>query len=115
MKNLKSLMFGLVALVMVFGLVFTVSAFKAKSVKKTTIFWRYNPNDASDLRNEEAYSIVANPGAASCDPGTDLPCVLEVDASIDDETKLHDYLNDMILFPNDADITASTSYKKLSD
>ncbi|WP_199119753.1 hypothetical protein [Pedobacter sp. ASV28] len=108
MKNLKSLIFGLAALCLAFGLMFSVSAFK----KKTNVYWQYTKNNHTDIRDGYSYSQVTSPEAEACDPGNDLPCVLEVDASISSQALLDDYLRDTNIFQNDSDITDAAMFKK---
>ena len=109
MKNLKKLMFGLVALVMGFGLVFSVSATK----KKASIYWRYNKNVIADVRDGNSYSLTTP--AEECEAGSDLPCVIEVDAAIDTQAKLNTFLNNMSTFPNESDIVNAALYKKAGE
>ncbi len=101
-------MFGLVALVMAFGLVFTVNATK----KKDSVYWQYTKNNHTDIRDGYSYLPTTTPEAEECDPGNDLPCVIEVDASISTQALLDDYLRDTGNFPNDSDITDAAMFKK---
>lgn len=81
MKNLKKLTFGLVALVMAFGLVFSVSAFKSKSsTKRTPVYFKYTGSNF----NETAYRNISNweqttaPEEEACFGNTNI-CILKVD------------------------------------
>lgn len=83
MKNLKKLSFGLAALVMAFGLVFSVSAFKERnSAKKgAAVFFKYEGSSF----NEAAYRNISNwkqttaPEEESCIGEQDI-CILSVDS-----------------------------------
>jgi len=73
-------MFGLVALVMVFGLVFTVSAFKTK----VPVVYAYTSNssleaDIKDISNWE----VADPQSPACSDGS-LVCRYEFEGDMGD-------------------------------
>lgn len=102
-------MFGLAALVLAFGLVFSVSATK----KKASIYWRYDKNVIADVRDGNRYSLTTP--AEECEAGSDLPCVIEVDESIDTQAKLTTFLNNMTTFPDESDIVNAALYKKASE
>ncbi|MGJ1342185.1 MULTISPECIES: hypothetical protein [Sphingobacterium] len=108
MKNLKKLMFGLVALGLAFGLMFSVSAFKAK--KATFTYWRYDLNTQVGARSGFNYTQITNPSAPGCDDGEEMPCVIQVDESIDTQAKLNTYLSTN--FPNEAAVTAAALHTK---
>lgn len=110
MKTLKSLTLGLAALVMVFGLVMSVSAFKAK---KTSIYWSYDLNTETGARSGYNYSPISNPSSPGCDDGEEMPCVLQVDESIDTQAKLDNYLS--TTFASDAAVTASAYHTKSAE
>lgn len=107
MKNLKKVVFGLVALIVAFGLVFTVSAFKKK---RASIYWQYNLNVETGARSGYNYSPIGNPNSPGCDDGEEMPCVLQVDESIDSQAKLDNYLSTN--FATEADVTASAFHSK---
>ena len=115
MKNLKKLIFGLVALVMAFGLLFSVSAFSSKESKRSYSYWQYEPGSMTGIRTASNYTLVSEPVESPCEAGSDLPCVLRVAAAIDNETALNTYLNDYSTFPADQDIKTSAFYKKVAD
>lgn len=85
--------FGLL-LIFALGLfVITQSAF---TNAKTDTYWVFDGNDISQVKDASQYHEDA--GAPSCATGTALPCKLQTDVSINDETSLQTYLN---TFPND--------------
>ncbi|GGE41332.1 hypothetical protein EV200_101664 [Pedobacter psychrotolerans] len=108
--NLKKMSLGLVALVG-FGLLITMNAFTSIS-KQNFTYWQYESGRISDIREGASYSPIAAPSVAPCENGTDLPCVLKVDASIDTQDKLNTYLHDTATFPTASDITNTAMYKK---
>ncbi|UKT65051.1 DUF6520 family protein [Pedobacter mucosus] len=114
MKNLK-IKLPFLALLLGLGIIFTQSAFTVAPVKRAVTYWFFNSSDPSDIRVGTQYSHIINPDPVSCPTGTDLPCVLEVDESIDTQPELNTYLNNMTTFPTDANITASALRKKLGD
>ncbi len=94
MKNLKSLMFGLVALVLAFGLVFSVSAFKQISAKKKMYsYWRYNPNTEAGTLNGYNYIKIDDPQEPGCEDENEIPCIIQVDDTIISQPALDTYLN----------------------
>lgn len=114
MKKNK-ILFGLAALVIAFGLVFSLSAFKNKTSTKSFTYWQYEPGTMTGIRDASNYTPIAAPNEQPCEEGDDLPCVLRVDESIDDEGKLDTYLNNLTTFPTDQDIVDHAIYKKLED
>ncbi|WP_157263228.1 hypothetical protein [Pedobacter sp. R20-19] len=108
--NLKKMTLGLVALVG-FGLLITLNAFTTFS-KQNFNYWQYDSRKLSDIREGASYSPIPAPDAAPCESGSDLPCVLKVDASIDTQDKLNTYLHDRATFPTSGDITNAAMYKK---
>ncbi|MNK46502.1 hypothetical protein D3C87_652870 [compost metagenome] len=114
MKRNK-ILFGLAALVIAFGLIFTTSAFKSKTSTKSFTYWQYEPGTMTGIRDASNYTPIAEPIEQPCESGEDLPCVLRVDESIDDEGKLDAYLNNLTTFPSDQDIVDHAIYKKLQD
>lgn len=79
MKNLKNLGFGLAALVLVLGLVFTVSAFTKKA---TPVRYQYMENTPDNLFDHLKWeNVTFNPPASCGDPG-DLPCIIEFDSEV---------------------------------
>lgn len=111
MKNLKSKL-PFLTLLLGMGIVFFQSAFTVKPEKRVSTYWRFDSSSSSDLRDGTEYTNISDPDAPSCPTGTDLPCVLEVDESIDTEAELTTYL---ATFPNDAAITTSAVRKKIGD
>ena len=78
MKNLKKLAFGLVALCLAFGLVFSVSAFKSK--KSATLKYRFIGINETDLTNPLKWQDVSSePNPEACDAGIELPCLVQFD------------------------------------
>ena len=106
-------MLPIIALAFGFGVVFTQSAFK-QTQKSAYVYWRFDSNNASDIRSGAKYTLIASPTEPTC-TGNELPCVLKVDESIDSQSDLNTYLNDTGVFPNDASITTSALYKKDGD
>lgn len=94
MKNLKKLAFGLVALCLAFGLVFSVSAFKSKSkTAKAYSYWRYDLNQETGALSGFNYTKISNPDAPSCDDAEEIPCVIRVDENITTQNDLDDFLS----------------------
>lgn len=82
MKNLKSLIFGLAALCLAFGLVFSVSAFTTGTKKSSTLTYRYNGNDEGGLHTAGNWSDVSNQEEPEgCEPGEEIPCFVQFDSS----------------------------------
>jgi len=100
MRNLKSLIFGLAALCLAFGLVFTVSAFKSKgTAQRAPIYFLYDGDDytPTDFRDVDNWTHESSP--TSCGGSTNL-CVLKVDdANLSGdgtlEEQLIEYFNSM--------------------
>lgn len=101
MKRNK-ILFGLAALVIAFGLVFSMSAFKSNETKKTTLYWYkvshddptnypdgYIKND-SDFYVEEEKPLVVSP----CATGNEIEC-------------LRGFSSELSNFPNDDAATES--------
>lgn len=86
MRNLKNLL-PVFALILGVGLVFTQSAFTAK----TNTYWVFDGTSINDVKDASQYH--EDMDAPSCTTGDNLPCKLETDASINDETALQTYLN----------------------
>lgn len=105
------MMFGLVALTLAFGLVFTVSAFKAekKSAKQFT-YWRYDLDQENGALNGFNYTQVFNPAEEGCSNDEEIPCVIEVEDSVQSQTDLNTYLNTM--YTNDSEVIALAIYTK---
>lgn len=89
MKNLKKLTFGLVALVLAFGLVFSVSAFK-DTTKKTALYW-YKVSYDDPITYPDGYVKAGTPlfdyaemseVESPCDEGSDLDCLRGFDAPV---------------------------------
>ena len=82
MKNLKKLAFGLVALCLAFGLVFSVSAFKSKkSVKRAPVYFKYigSTFDETAYRNISNWQHTSAPDEEACIGDNDI-CILSVDS-----------------------------------
>ena len=116
MKNLKKLTFGLVALVLAFGLVFSVSAFKNLTIKKgTTVYFKYNDSTFNETayRNIGNWQPIDHPEEVGCDGETNI-CILRVDS--DNLTapgtmldKLDDFFNNQLDNPGDVNAYVTTS------
>ena len=103
-------MFGLAALVMVFGLVFSLSAFRNPSQRGTTVYYKYN----GSTFNEAAYRNMANwqhiddPEEAECGGETYI-CILKVDSdNLSGTGSLLDQLDDFFdnQLPNTGDVNS---------
>lgn len=105
------LTFGLVALIG-FGLFFTMNGFIGDKNNKAYTYWQFDANSTSDIRTGTMYTKIIDPEAPTCAEGSDLPCVLQVEQSIDTQAELDTYLKNTSLFPNPEDITASALYQK---
>lgn len=109
MKNLKKSIFGLAALVVAFGLVVSVSAFKgtANGEKRALVYFKYNGStfNEANYRNIENWEHITDPEAPSCAGSSDI-CVLSVDdadltAPGTMEEKLDDFFNSELAAPNE--------------
>ncbi|WP_175632349.1 hypothetical protein [Pedobacter ghigonis] len=91
--NTKSIL-GAAAMVLILGAsAFTISNQSTAEKKRTTVYWKYNANSQSLVFDENQYSMVGSPSATGCDDDPHpLPCVLEVDESIDTRPELETYL-----------------------
>ncbi|WP_293298886.1 hypothetical protein [Pedobacter sp. UBA4863] len=78
-NNLKKLIFGLAALVLAFGLVFTMSAFKPK--KGEMIHFRYNSSATTDEAYREITNWEPTEEPEDC-PGSGKVCVLQIDENL---------------------------------
>lgn len=82
MRNLKSLIFGLAALCLAFGLVFTVSAFKSTTaVKRAPVYFKYLGSTFDELayRNINNWQQTTAPEEEACIGDSDI-CILIVDS-----------------------------------
>jgi len=84
---LKKINLGLVALVLGFGLIFTTSAFTAK----TSTFWAYQPNAGNNLRDYTKYIHTSTPSAQCTEDNEPLPCVIEVPETVTSQTDLQNF------------------------
>lgn len=82
-KNLKT--YGLLAILMVGGLVITFSAFKAKEVKLEEHSYYFMSNTSLDIKNVSAWSETP---VQTCGIDGSLPCEIR----ISEEQSLNDYL-----------------------
>ncbi len=82
MNNLKKIMFSLAALVIAFGLVFSLSAFKGNSAKNTTMYYYFNSDQEADIDDPNNWTPIDEVDVpnASCD-GADLSCVITFDTN----------------------------------
>lgn len=106
----KKMFLGFAALIG-FGLLITLNAFKP-TAKENFTYWQYEAASADNIRNGASYTPIAAPTTAPCETGSDLPCVLQVDQSIDTQAKLDAYLHNTSMFPAQSDITNAAVYKK---
>ncbi|MCJ0741852.1 hypothetical protein [Pedobacter montanisoli] len=91
MKNLKKLLFGLATLLVVFGLVFMVSAFTS-SKKTATLKYRYTGNDETGLHTASNWDDVSSqPSPEGCEPGDEIPCLVQFDSG--EYTDIQDFIN----------------------
>jgi hypothetical protein len=80
MKMLKKINFAILAVVLGLGLVFTQSAFKA-----TAVTYHYKNLTETNITQANSWEVVDEETPVfSCDEGGDLPCVIEVDGSLQD-------------------------------
>ena len=100
MKNLKKMLFGLAALVLAFGLVFSVSAFKGPAQKTSTLKYRFIGTNSADLQDPSKWldvSSEANP--VPCETGSVLPCIVQFEnneyTDIEDFYTQHDTAAEM--------------------
>ena len=93
MKNLKKLMFGLAALVMAFGLVFSVSAFKKSDAKKEILRYQYKNSDDTDIGLVSSWDNLTEVPQQDCEEGDDLPCIIEINTSTSSFNSLAAYLS----------------------
>ena len=112
MKNLKKTIFGLLALIMVFGLVFTVSAFKSnENSKKQYTYWKYNLDEENGARNGFNYTETFSPDGEGCDDEEEIPCVIRVEDSIQSQSDLNTYLNNQ--YDEDSEVMELAIHTKL--
>lgn len=104
MKKIKLILPAL-ALILGLTVVFTQSAFKSNT-KKADVYWQYNQNSDAGIRTGTNYTLTSAPDEVGCD-GSELPCVLRVDESIDTQAELDTYLHNTTMFPNPSDITSA--------
>lgn len=105
MKNLKKMMFGLAALVMAFGLVFSVSAFTKKD--PINLAYQYTGDDESNVMNAGSWTpITYNPSPTECDAEGDLVCVVQF--RDDQFSDIEDFLSNYA----DADEVNLSTYAK---
>ncbi|WP_316831446.1 hypothetical protein [Pedobacter aquatilis] len=109
--NLKKLSLGLVALVG-FGLIVTLNAFTDVKPKTGYTYWQFESDDVSDIRDGASYTQIPVPTSSPCETGSDLPCVLKLDESIDTENELDAHLKNTSVFPANSDIMNVAIYKK---
>jgi hypothetical protein len=114
MKNLKKLMFGLLALVMVFGLVFSLSAF-TQIKKGPTVYFKYKGTsfNETDYRSMSNWEPVAEPGEVECGGDNNI-CILRVDSdhltgSGSQLDKLDDFFSTQLNQLGDVDTYVNTS------
>lgn len=89
MKNLKKLMFGLAALVMAFGLVFSVSAFKKKAdapLSTSSTFFYNGPLPATQAEVEKPENWKFDNDAAACDDEPEMACSITVNDTYVDKS-----------------------------
>lgn len=93
MKNLfKKMNVSVVAILLGFGLIALHSAFTPAKEKRASVYWRFDSNSLLDARSGTQYTLIADPEAPACDDTPVMPCVIEVDESIDTQTELNTYL-----------------------
>lgn len=108
MKRLKFLL-PLFMLLLGIGLVFTQSAFK-KTEKFSTLKFRYTGSDASGLHTVGNWQDVSTqPNPEGCDPGEEIPCLIEFDTS--QWSSLSAYLSANSTLQDMVDSGAIQSYK----
>lgn len=108
-------MFGLAALVLAFGLIFSVSAFKNNGIKKgTTVYYKYTGTsfNEDDYRNMDNWEPVEEPEEVDCGGETNI-CILRVDsdnltAPGDELDKLDDFFNNQLHQTGDVDTYVNT-------
>lgn len=98
-------MFGLAALVLAFGLVFTVSAFKQK--EPTNLAYQYTGDDDSGVMDPGNWDTIPyEPAPTECDAEGELVCIVQFnDEQFDD---ISDFLGNFA----DADAVNTSSYAK---
>lgn len=79
MKNFRKLI-PLFALVLGLGLVFTQSAFK--NTHTDTLKYRFNGHNFQQLEDADKWDNISEEDEPEgCEPGTELPCIVEFDES----------------------------------
>lgn len=102
-------MFGLVALVVAFGLVFSVVAF-SPAKKTATLKYRYNGPDEAGLHTPGNWSDVsAQPNPEGCEPGEEIPCLIQFETPEYDD--LQDFLDQNPTLQDMIDSETVQSYK----
>ncbi|RZK52062.1 MAG: hypothetical protein EOO87_16090 [Pedobacter sp.] len=114
MKNLKKVSLGLAALVVAFGLVFSMSAFRnhQNKVIKTSSYWQFTGDDITQVRDYTKYVKITNPEAPSCEEGSDIPCVLATPEAVNSPELLEEHLLDDDNFINDQAVLDASMYKR---
>lgn len=76
-KKYKNLVYGLAALVLAFGLVFSVSAFKSKK-EIVNLAYQYTGDDETGVMNSGNWTAITyNPSPSECESVGDLVCVVQ--------------------------------------
>ncbi|TKB98641.1 hypothetical protein [Pedobacter cryophilus] len=78
------------------GIILAVStvAFKpVKSSKRVNAYWRFDGNALSQSKTSSEYTLIDAMDIPSCDQLDEIPCVLEVDQSVDTQSELQTILN----------------------
>ncbi|WAC39041.1 DUF6520 family protein [Pedobacter sp. SL55] len=108
MKKNK-ILFGLAALVVAFGLVFSMSAFRSNE-KLATLKYRYTGNNEAGLHTASNWDDVsAQPNPEGCEPGEEIPCLVEFDTS--EYTDLQDFIDQNPTLQDMIDSERVQSYK----
>lgn len=103
MQHLKKMIFGLAALVIAFGLIFTASAFKNKK-HTSDLAYQYDGDDDSGVMSPGSWTpvpYVENPTA--CEAEGELVCIVQFN-----ETEFSDIADFLGNYANAAQVNASS-------
>ncbi|WP_316795199.1 hypothetical protein [Pedobacter agri] len=91
-SSFKNLAIAAVVAMLGVGTLTVHSAFTPEKKTRATAFWQFASNNLSDARTGSQYNLISDPEAPGCD-GTAMPCVIEVDESINTQAELDTYLH----------------------
>ncbi len=110
MNNLKKLLFGVVAVVLAFGLVFSLSAFTLEDKKIATLTYRYDGDDEAGLNVPGNWTNISQEEEPEgCEAGVEIPCLVQFDTT--DYDDIADFLSENPTLQDMIDSDHIQSYK----